>query len=169
MKIGQTGQHHFNPRPPRGGRQDDTVEIIAVVMISIHAPREGGDVTMKRAIADWSKFQSTPPARGATRLVESLIRCGFISIHAPREGGDANIIAPKPIKKISIHAPREGGDFRPVHLHRFVQRFQSTPPARGATSSTPYSFALRLFQSTPPARGATAKMHSFTCGSLTNK
>ena len=25
------------------------------------------------------------------------------------------------------------------------------------------------FQSTPPARGATAKMHSFTCGSLTNK
>ena len=26
-----------------------------------------------------------------------------------------------------------------------------------------------LFQSTPPARGATAKMHSFTCGSLTNK
>lgn len=26
-----------------------------------------------------------------------------------------------------------------------------------------------LFQSTPLARGATAKMHSFTCGSLTNK
>ena len=34
---------------------------------------------------------------------------------------------------ISIHAPREGGDHR-QHGHReAVSRFQSTPPARGAT------------------------------------
>ena len=40
-----------------------------------------------------------------------------ISIHAPREGGDANIIAPKPIKKISIHAPREGGDSKDAQFY----------------------------------------------------
>ena len=56
-------------------------------------------------------------------------------------------IAGKITGNISIHAPREGGDIS--------------------------GFATKgvglLFQSTPPARGATAKMHSFTCGSLTNK
>ena len=49
---------------------------------------------------------------------------------------------------ISIHAPREGGDV----------------PGNAAAA-----MKLTVFQSTPPARGATAKMHSFTCGSLTNK
>ena len=48
---------------------------------------------------------------------------------------------------ISIHAPREGGDDQLGSFMGMVAGFQSTPPARGAT----------------------AKMHSFTCGSLTNK
>lgn len=39
----------------------------------------------------------------------------------------------------------------------------------GATAVSGAELCERLFQSTPPARGATAKMHSFTCGSLTNK
>ena len=57
-------------------------------MISIHAPREGGDFMYGTNIAK-----------------------NDISIHAPREGGDnklnngdgAGLV-------ISIHAPREGGD-----------------------------------------------------------
>ena len=51
------------------------------------------------------------------------------------------------IGTISIHAPREGGDG--IRIRPFKPRVK--------------------FQSTPPARGATAKMHSFTRGSLTNK
>ena len=48
--------------------------------------------------------------------------------------------------------------------------FQSTPPVRGGDAyTTNKRAATNGFQSTPPARGATAKMHSFTCGSLTNK
>ena len=35
------------------------------------------------------------------------------------------------------------------------QRFQSTPPARGATLGPRRCKGLKLFQSTPPARGAT--------------
>ena len=35
-------------------------------LISIHAPREGGDITIGTAIASIWIFQSTPPARGAT-------------------------------------------------------------------------------------------------------
>ena len=57
-------------------------------MISIHAPREGGD-----HFPFYQKQKSN------------------ISIHAPREGGDC--IAPNQNyydQSISIHAPREGGD-----------------------------------------------------------
>ena len=58
----------------------------------------------------------------------------IISIHAPREGGDMiscfdlffDII-------ISIHAPREGGDNQFKVRKQGTHRFQSTPPARGAT------------------------------------
>ena len=94
-------------------------------MISIHAPREGGDVKRYTMSRRGLEFQSTPPARGATYAGGGAHRGIFISIHAPREGGDAP-------SKIWIKL-------------------------------------RQLFQSTPPARGATAKMHSFTCGSLTNK
>ena len=102
---------HFNPRPPRGGRLSlPTCKILA------------------------TEFQSTPPARGATdRRSPYPGQCG-ISIHAPREGGDScrpsffNILA-----QISIHAPREGGDGKSGHGKTAGPKFQSTPPARGAT------------------------------------
>ena len=57
--------------------------------ISIHAPREGGD------IADMIN----------NTLTED------ISIHAPREGGDCGTAERIDHVIISIHAPREGGDF----------------------------------------------------------
>ena len=81
--------------------------------ISIHAPREGGDAVD----ADESY----------------LIR---ISIHAPREGGDACAANCSAVITISIHAPREGGDLAGTSTGTPHLIFQSTPPARGAT--TPY-------------------------------
>ena len=81
--------------------------------ISIHAPREGGDLNKVILVS-----QSTA-----------------ISIHAPREGGDTNIIKACPNITISIHAPREGGDRRSSSTAVTTSLFQSTPPARGATSS----------------------------------
>ena len=60
--------------------------------ISIHAPREGGDIDIPNRHTDDS-----------------------ISIHAPREGGDAlYFFAPGSRPLISIHAPREGGDCSPI-------------------------------------------------------
>ena len=56
---------NFNPRPPRGGRRQMVRLSMAASDISIHAPREGGDLF--------------PPA---------LLPGSAISIHAPREGGD---------------------------------------------------------------------------------
>ena len=56
----------FNPRPPRGGRRRGYQVKIRTLWISIHAPREGGDL-----------FVPFP----SPYLL--------ISIHAPREGGDS--------------------------------------------------------------------------------
>ena len=79
-------------------------------MISIHAPREGGDYKSVRGRTCTDKFQSTPPARGATADLQNLKdRCN-ISIHAPREGGDDFKYKSDLSLSISIHAPREGGD-----------------------------------------------------------
>ena len=102
---------YFNPRPPRGGRRQLGRFSSQSILISIHAPREGGDATGCRPWSD---------------------TC--ISIHAPREGGDVpaweraekedEYFNPRPPRGgrrsrilgdaaqpwISIHAPREGGD-----------------------------------------------------------
>ena len=56
---------------------------------------------------------------------------------------------------ISIHAPRTGSDGIVASYRALGFEFQSTLPARGATSSSGYRPAERRFQSTLPARGAT--------------
>ena len=62
-------------------------ERLVQIVISIHAPREGGD--------------ETTVYKGQENT---------ISIHAPREGGDHYLFRYPWMIHISIHAPREGGD-----------------------------------------------------------
>ena len=77
-----------------------------------------------------------------------------ISIHAPREGSDVEGKARATERLISIHAPREGGDCGFLKSPVYSLIFQSTPPARGATSRQFIKQAdYFTFQSTPPARG----------------
>ena len=101
--------------------------------ISIHAPREGGD--MPYGIFDI-------PAR-------------CISIHAPREGGDC-VCSPSWVHWPDFNPrPPRGGRPRRVIFRPLSEIFQSTPPARGATPINSLLPLLLQFQSTPPARGAT--------------
>ena len=170
---------NFNPRPPRGGRPFRCNRWSSALRNFNPRPPRGGRPKGGRFVDGEKQFQSTPPARGATqghggRLVEI-----GISIHAPREGGDRCRRGLSPAGTISIHAPREGGDLlvscsphgscdfnpRPPRggRRRITQEagrpklFQSTPPARGATSSLSKGYLPATgFQSTPPARGATS-------------
>ena len=59
-------RYDFYPRPPRGGRRDQSVCPNFIHFISIHALREEGDVIVG----------------------DVLVCCGGISIHALREEGD---------------------------------------------------------------------------------
>ena len=59
-------------------------------IISIHAPREGGDPAAVKARASVDAFQSTPPARGATLAypMQTFLRWTFQST-PPARGATA--------------------------------------------------------------------------------
>ena len=129
----------------------------STLLISIHAPREGGDGGTVGAPVHTVTFQSTPPARGATHLSDMRNGAESISIHAPREGGRQR---PRKIRQspqyISIHAPREGGDwFRNIGEYYKVQISIHAPREGGDSEECTNPRTAVLFQSTPPARGAT--------------
>ena len=145
----------FNPRPPRGGRRAIAEVKHKVIYVSIHAPRAEGDALS-----------------GHARV--SVI----VSIHAPRAEGDSAVRQRALRDVVSIHAPRAEGDRSRPASSGGSPRFQSTPPARRATSGrygsdagvsvsihapraegdakpTPAPVPANWFQSTPPARRAT--------------
>ena len=145
---------NFNPRSPHGERPP-----------------------CARATIATPSFQSTLPARGATRTAIFSSFAPRISIHAPRTGSDLFRALRRAHIVISIHAPRTGSDglsrrpgvrasdFNPRSPHGerqgddllrvLLEQFQSTLPARGATTGWTTRRGWRTFQSTLPARGAT--------------
>ena len=56
----------FQSTPPARGATDDFTQKFSQMIISIHAPREGGDDADMSGASTILQFQSTPPARGAT-------------------------------------------------------------------------------------------------------
>ncbi len=125
---------HFNPHAPRGARQRDV---------------DFGVIP--------KTFQSTCPARGTTKgLLPQTETTSHFNPRAPR--GARLVIYGCILCRagISIHVPREGHDQQGVHRRSYIQRFQSTCPARGTTSFSPLVATSRSgFQSTCPARGTT--------------
>ena len=99
--------------PGRGATRplEDLVDLISV---SIHAPREGCDVGGRYMDIVTRKFQFTHPGRGAT---------AHYGVDVPRGRG------------VSIHAPREGCDSEILILDDQPSMFQFTHPGRGATGS----------------------------------
>ena len=79
-------------------------------VISIHAAREGGDITFQSPAKRQFTFQSTPPVKAATDIPDDRADISTISIHAAREGGDSEEGLNRRTSRISIHAAREGGD-----------------------------------------------------------
>ena len=102
----------FNPRPPRGGRQQRWY----------HCRRR-------------KKFQSTPSARRATKTAELFHSTASISIHALREEGDPVLCGKAQTSQQFQSTPSAR---RATHSCRTAwprcKKFQSTPSARRATS-----------------------------------
>ena len=196
-------QNVFQSTHPARGATGTTSARAGEGKISIHAPREGCDLSQAAEMAEpedfnprtprgvrldmynfntiFHGFQSTHPARGATPAQRLQQQGSRISIHAPREGCDCKHRLQ--ISHVSNFNPRTPRGVRPwtMCVVRTLSRFQSTHPARGATSRlltvrrcrrdfnprTPRgvrpppplcAICRRSFQSTHPARGATRRV-----------
>ena len=95
---------------PREGGDVTAILNSGIPVISIHAPREGGDLVGHRAFQDPPDFNPRPPRGGRLLALWVVAGLDVISIHAPREGGDKFTRYQLGLAVISIHAPREGGD-----------------------------------------------------------
>ena len=128
--------------------------------ISIHAPREGSDLTRRAHNLQTGRFQSTLPARGATGA-QIAIYIKFFNFNPRSPRGERQCGKPTPKScirfqstlpargatavwrrgsdgaGISIHAPREGSDVHYPEETSALLAFQSTLPARGATRKSP--------------------------------
>ena len=111
---------------------------VAVLEISIHAPRAGRDgeggasggesedfnprapcgarLSVSGSTRKPLIFQSTRPVRGATIGNYDPPITQYISIHAPRAGRDFLLCNSVLADFISIHAPRAGRDSRPSSI-----------------------------------------------------
>ena len=124
-------------------------------IISIHAPREGGDRAHAQRGTAQTRFQSTPPARGATPSWEAETATWEFQSTPPARGATWTTILTTKCQQISIHAPREGGDLLDPHLIHLRSYFNPRPPRGGRPAMRLLAKYLDTFQSTPPARGAT--------------
>ena len=123
----------FNPRTPRGVRQDFKTCLAEYINFNPRTPRGVRHVVLETSNGVYL-FQSTHPSRGAT--------CGgclrrppprFISIHAPLAGCDR--VLPEFREKKHDFNPRTPCGVRRVNRPPMLStaKFQSTHPLRGAT------------------------------------
>ena len=152
--LSKTG--YFNPRPLRGGRQSRFTRTLFTKNISIHAPCEGGDLNLTLRLSDQAISIHAPCEGGDGDKLSGCPDRYQISIHAPCEGGDAPG-TPTPIGTfgISIHAPCEGGDVCNGRCDSGSRHFNPRPLRGGRLLPKGLAVWSASFQSTPPARGAT--------------
>ena len=117
--------------PGRGATHDDKHTML-LSLVSIHAPREGCDISLDkiRARSD-------------------------VSIHAPREGCDTDLI--RSVSSLISFNSRTPGGVRLLsnEIPAYEKEFQFTHPGRGATHILKLTDAFTKFQFTHPGRGAT--------------
>ena len=171
---------YFNPRPPRGGRQQPPQIQAAENAISIHAPLAGGDRQRSRynAARDISIHAPLAGGDGPPKIRWERF---YISIHAPLAGGDnpritfahANhyfnprpprggrpcMISPLTInQKISIHAPLAGGDALAVLPQCQGADFNPRPPRGGRLGGVGPGWGCPYFNPRPPRGGRLAPL-----------
>ena len=155
IRGGRAYEPHFNPRPPRGGRPGGGSRYFEAELISIHAPREGGDHGREWRSIRHGHFNPRPPRGGRHHGREwRSIRHRHFNPRPPRGGRRNGQSHEAGIMTISIHAPREGGDRTDGWTLATGRIFQSTPPARGATNYCPNCGAkMDDFNPRPPRGG----------------
>ena len=137
----------FNPRRPHGRRPRASTDPSEWMRVSIHAARAGGDeVEVVSSTSGKSAFQSTPPARAAT--------WGRRRAPPPPHPRSFNPRRPRGRRRTTCSRGRSRSRFNPrrprgrrrtpsatIHMR---EEFQSTPPARAATTDDRFKLSETL-------------------------
>ena len=123
----------FNPRLPRGRRRDCPPLPRTVALFQSTPPAREATLGPGHG-RPGCPFQSTPPRGEATDRLW-VVPFRHVSIHASRAGGDVRPGAGRARRSVSIHASRAGGDHESDDTPGWRAGFQSTPPAREATTT----------------------------------
>ena len=112
LRRREDSTHHFNPRPPWGGRPASVIGFPMTLSFQ-STPSVGRATIVTPPSFDFRAFQSTPSVGRATLVAIMILAALPISIHALRGEGDkrSGISMRKPTT-ISIHALRGEGDRR---------------------------------------------------------
>ena len=166
----------FQSTPPTRGATGQRPGLIARLLISIHAPHEGGDVSAKKSPphninfnprpprggrpcrrpwtgAETRNFNPRPPRGGrpcAYRVVELL---DDFNPRPPRGGRRAAAADYRAWVWISIHAPHEGGDGGKVIGEFTCDISIHAPHEGGDLTNTRYLTRCAYFNPRPPRGG----------------
>ena len=158
----------FNPRPPRGERRANRMEMELPYHISIHALREESDQSAFIACSVSAEFQSTPSARRATCSAGQSARRMPISIHALREESDRSASAPcRSAGHFNPRPPRGERPFRVagqclldgISIHAL--REESDSCCRSSATYQPISIHALREESDPPCLALTGAARDF--------
>ena len=125
----------FQSTLPARGATPAPARTQAIVQISIHAPRTGSD-PICYTVADFCRISIHAPRTGSdTGPARRRVRHDNISIHAPRTGSD-NRNSQRALCRNNFNPRSPHGERLLARLFVCDQfQFQSTLPARGATSA----------------------------------
>ena len=107
----------FQSTPPARGATKSPRWRICKGGISIHAPREGGDINSTQGIATLLPFQSTPPARGATVHGAHRIRLHLYFNPRPPRGGRRCCFRNTTSARYFNPRPPRGGDSKDAQFY----------------------------------------------------
>ena len=126
----------FQSTPPVWGATGQLLDVGDELVISIHAPRVGGDHPWRGGCFPRADFNPRPPCGGRLVRQTSGPPGGYFNPRPPCGGRPLEHRPPEIVLRISIHAPRVGGD---LHLR-------------------PYSYRFRHFNPRPPCGGRQERM-----------
>ena len=131
---------------------------LAAILISIHAPRTGSDPDESRQVHRVNHFNPRSP-HGERRCPESAVTSARNHFNPRSPHGERRadwMASNSTTRAISIHAPRTGSDEEShVQHHRLREHFNPRSPHGERLASAFVAHTTVTFQSTLPARGAT--------------
>ena len=145
----------FQSTLPARGATETLLNCTETAKISIHAPRTGSDCDVHEFFGV-AVISIHAPRTGSDQILRAVLGAVLISIHAPRTGSDIppSIVLP-PFSNFNPRSPH--GERRCTRSFTFARpNFNPrSPHGERPFSDSPLSHAV-TFQSTLPARGATS-------------